>query len=172
MFPFMVASATAASRLASTCRHSLACLRVVTKHACSWVGPGRCSGGGWGPGSQSFLSQVLLGHHTVLRSQAVGTVSSPAFSSHASFPLPFCWSLRVSASALATAFEGLFFGKVEMGSAGCPSGACSGQLHSDGEGGVLVKVSGRDSAHLHPVVSQGAGGGAAAVCLHLCEREV
>lgn len=64
MFPFMVASATAASRLASTCRHSLACLRVVTKHACSWVGPGRCSGGGRGPGSQSCLSQILVGHRS------------------------------------------------------------------------------------------------------------
>lgn len=56
MLPFMVALLTAASRLASTCRHSLARLRVVTKHA--------CSGGGRGPGRPvcptSFSATTLL----------------------------------------------------------------------------------------------------------------
>lgn len=128
MLPFMVASLTAASRLASTCRHSLARLRVVTKHA--------CSGGGRGPGPQSCLSQILLGHHAALRGQAVGTVSSPAFGSHASFPLPSCWSSRVSASALATALKDRFLGQLRWGQQVAPLGPALGSSTVMGAGFV------------------------------------
>lgn len=47
--------------------------------------------------------------------------------------LPSAFLLVLASLCLSSGYslEGLFFGKVEMGSAGCPSGACSGQLHND-----------------------------------------
>lgn len=65
MFPFMVASAAAASQLASTHRYILAHWWSMTKHACSWGGPGEMQWGRLGRRIVTVFAATLIGCHTV-----------------------------------------------------------------------------------------------------------